>query len=116
MAWKPAPAELVELMDSALEPFLCLKKKMFGYPAYFVNGNMFTGLHEDRVILRLCPRDREAILVDGSKSIQFEPRPGRPMKEYVVLLQPIYQYPAVFKEWLDRSFNYASSLPPKEKR
>ena len=103
-------------MDSALDPFLCLKKRMFGYPAYFVNGNMFTGLHEDRVILRLSQQDREAILADGSKAVLFEPMPGRPMKEYVVLLKPVYQDPALFNEWLDRSFKYASLLPPKDKR
>jgi len=115
MAWKPAPAELCELIHSALAGFDC-QKKMFGYPAYFVNGNMFTGLHEDRVILRLSQQDREAILAGGKKAVQFEPMPGRPMKQYVVVLEPVYKDPVLFHEWLDRSFKYAASLPAKEKR
>lgn len=53
---------------------------MFGYPAAFVNGNMFTGVFADRVFVRL-PADElaEAARLGGKL---LEPMPGRPMKAY----------------------------------
>ena len=35
---------------------------MFGYPAVFVNGNMFAGLVRDKMILRLGETDRTKFL------------------------------------------------------
>ena len=116
MAWKPAPSELIEFIDSAIVAFDCQRKKMFGYPAYFVNGNMFAGLFEDKIIVRLSPEDRELILAGSEEAIRFEPMPGRPMKEYVVLLEPVFRDPKRMNEWLGRSFQYTSSLQPKEPR
>jgi len=40
---------------------------------------------------------------------------GRPMKECVALPEPVYTRPEVFQKWLWRSFEYASSMKPKEK-
>lgn len=114
MAWKPASPELSELLDAAVASFPCDKKKMFGYPVYFVNGNMFTGIHQDNITLRLSEKDRSAILANADDAAPFEPMPGKPMKEYVVLLEAIYAEPARLEQWLARSFAYVSSLPPKE--
>jgi len=30
---------------------------MFGYPAYFINGNMFVGVFADKLFLRLSDSD-----------------------------------------------------------
>ena len=43
-------------------PFDCQKKFMFGAPTYFLNGNIFTGIHGDTIIIRLSEKDRKEIL------------------------------------------------------
>ncbi len=113
MAWKKNSAERIGLLDEAMRSFPCLRKVMFGGPAYFVNDNMFAGLCQDSVILRLSPQDREKLLSAHDGATVFEPMPGRPMKEYVVLPESLYSDSTTMLEWLDRSFHYASSLPPK---
>ena len=89
---------------------------MFGYPAYFINGNMFTGIHGNKLFLRLSEDDVEKILNAHSDVSLFEPMPGRPMKGYVVLPKTLYQKDAAFDEWLEKSFRYVSGLPPKKKK
>ena len=59
------------------------KRKMFGYPCRFVNGNLFMGLHNKNMILRLAEKDRADFVKLGGKP--FEPMPGRIMKEYVIV-------------------------------
>src|SRR5262249_58582477 len=54
VAWKKSPPELVELFDRVRpEDPRAERRQMFGYPACFVNGNLFASLFEDHVILRL---------------------------------------------------------------
>ena len=57
---------------------------MFGYPCAFVNGNMFAGLFQDRIFVRLSPDDRSG-LDRTHGAIDFEPMPRRPMKAYAVV-------------------------------
>ncbi len=84
---------------------------MFGYPAAFVNGNMAAGLHQDRLVLRLDEKDRAALMKLGGT--QFEPMPGRPMREYVVAPSDFTKRTAELKRWLGRSVAYAARLPAK---
>jgi TfoX N-terminal domain len=56
---------------------------MFSYPCCFINGNMFTCLHESHWIVRLSEEDREALEAEGGKI--FDPMGGRPMREYRIL-------------------------------
>jgi hypothetical protein len=46
----------------------------------------------------------------------FEPMPGRAMKSYVVVPQAFYCNDELFREWLELSFGYSSSLPPKRSK
>jgi TfoX/Sxy family transcriptional regulator of competence genes len=116
MEWKKAPTELVDLINENMKNKNCDYKKMFGYPAYFVNGNMFAGIHGDKLFLRLSDSDIANILKDCKDVSAFEPMPGRAMKGYVVLPKPVYSDGKLFAEWLDKSLNYASSLPPKNEK
>ena len=51
------------------------RRKMFGYPCAFVAGNLFTGLHQENVIVRLAERDRVAAIgTEGARL--FEPMSG----------------------------------------
>ena len=85
---------------------------MFGYPACFVNGHMFMGLHQENMIVRLSEEDRaEALKVEGSRI--FEPMPGRPMKEYVALAPTVLQNRDGVRGWAARALAYAVALPGK---
>lgn len=86
---------------------------MFGCPCAFANGHMVTGLHEQNWIVRLPAVEREQLMAVGGKP--FAPM-GRVMKEYVVLPLEVRQSPAALRKWLEKSFTYAQSLPPKTPR
>jgi hypothetical protein len=60
MAWKKPSAELVAAFDAVLPGAPAERRLMFGFPAAFVNGNMFMGLFEESFILRL-DGDRKAL-------------------------------------------------------
>jgi TfoX/Sxy family transcriptional regulator of competence genes len=114
MEWKKGPEDLVEFIAQKTANFNCDFRKMFGYPAYFVNGNMFTGLYGDRLFIRLSETGLKKIVELNLGVKPFEPMPGRIMKGYVVLPQSFYCNDKLFDEWLEHSFKFASSLPPKK--
>ena len=113
MPWRKSPPELIALFDSVVphKPGV-VAKPMFGYPACFVNGHMFMGLHQENMIVRLSEEDRaEALKVDGSKI--FEPMPGRAMNEYVSLAPTVLQNKDGVRAWAARALAYAGALPSK---
>ena len=86
-------------------------RQMFGYPAAFLGGHMTTALHEDRWIVRLAEADRAALRDLGGGD--FEPMPGRPMREYVTLPDSIVGDPAALDAWIARAIAHARTLAPK---
>jgi TfoX/Sxy family transcriptional regulator of competence genes len=104
-AWKKVPPELARRFDSALPTSEVERRQMFGCPCAFVNGNMFAGLHEDRLILRL-PEEAAA-------------RPcvmmGRTMKQYAAIDHALKLDEAGLRQWIDRAWTYTRELPPKLK-
>jgi TfoX/Sxy family transcriptional regulator of competence genes len=117
-AWRKPDADLVELLDATIAGIdLDLPvdyRPMFGCPAYFTGGNMFAGVWQDTVMLRLPEDQRE--LARAAGAAPFEPMPGRPMKEYVALPASMVQDPARATGWVGRAAAYAASLPPKQKK
>lgn len=114
--WQPAPLDLIHAFETEIaripeaEP-----KKMFGYPAALVNGNLFTGLHQSNWIVRLSDIDRARLLkVDGA--LLFQPMPGRPMREYVVLPESIVRVPDELHEWILRAMKFALGVTPRPPR
>jgi TfoX/Sxy family transcriptional regulator of competence genes len=89
-------------------------RKMFGYPAGFVNGNMFAGSYETAIVLRLGDADRETITGEHG-ALPFEPM-GRPMNSYVMVPSSIPEAPRELRAWVQRAFEHAASLAPKEKK
>ena len=78
-AWKKVPAELARRFEAALpEAEGVERRQMFGCPCAFVNGNMFAGLHEDRLILRIPDEatSRPCVMM------------GRTMKQYAAIDMP----------------------------
>jgi TfoX/Sxy family transcriptional regulator of competence genes len=112
MQWKKTPPELVATFDKAApdDPRVT-RKPMFGYPALFVNGNMFASTFQDKVVVRLGESDRAELERRGAA--QFEPMAGRPMREYVVVPPAIVAKPAELRAWVDRARSHAAGLPPK---
>jgi TfoX/Sxy family transcriptional regulator of competence genes len=112
----PAPA-LVELFARLLPETGGAGRKMFGCPCGFLGGNMFMGLFEDRLFLRLAESDRAKLLAEEGAE-PFDPMGGRPMREYVVV-------PAAWLEGDDdeklralatKAARYARTLPPRAGR
>ena len=110
--WKAAPQEWIDAFDAAL-PDDVERRKMFGYPAAFVNGNMAAGLHRDDLVLKLNDNDRDALMKAGGKPFVVM---GRTMGAFVVAPSEFRKKTAELKKWLGRSIAYASSLPPKKKK
>jgi TfoX/Sxy family transcriptional regulator of competence genes len=111
MKLEKSPQELIELFESVQPGPPAQARQMFGYPACFVNGNMFMGLHADRFIVRLPEDERAKLTTAGGTA--FEPMPGRPMKEYVVLPEAVLKDKRKLKTWIGKALAYGSSLPPK---
>lgn len=113
MTWRKSPEQLVETFLAALpdDPRI-ERRKMFGYPCAFVNGNMFTGLHQENLIVRLGEEDRRT-LVEKEGAHIFAPFPGRLMKEYVSLPEELITTPRTLQAWLRLSLEHTASLPPK---
>src|SRR5712691_3591079 len=113
MQWKKSSPALIELFSRVAPGAPAEQRKMFGYPAAFVDGHMFIGLHQDDFILRL-PEDARAELLEKKGARVFEPMPGRPMKEYVVAPAALIKDEGALRKWISRSLQYARSLPPKK--
>jgi len=114
--WKPAPREAVAAFEAATTDLPGAEpKKMFGYSCVFAKGNMFAGLHEAGMVLRL-PDDQRAEFLRLKGAAQFEPMPGRVMREYVVAPKVLLKAPEQLREWVEKSLAYVSALPAKTKK
>jgi TfoX/Sxy family transcriptional regulator of competence genes len=103
---------LVDLFECVTPGPPAVQRKMFGYPAVFVNGNMFMGLFQESMILRLPTGPREEILNIHNAKI-FEPMAGRPMREYAGVPQPVLSDKKELTAWVAKAFEYGGSLKPK---
>ena len=113
MEWKKTPPELAARFDRAAprDPRIA-RKVMFGYPALFLNGNMFAFTFRDNIVVRLSAPERARAIKSGAKA--FEPMPGRPMKEYVAVRAADVSKPATLAKWLEQARAYATALPEKK--
>jgi TfoX/Sxy family transcriptional regulator of competence genes len=112
-AFTKSPPELVARFDAAAARHpQAERRKMFGYPALFVGGNLATGLFADRWMLRLRPADLEEVLALPGAA-PFSPMPGKGMKGYASLPDDVIADDARLDEWIGRSLAAAGDLPPK---
>ena len=120
MPWEKPSPELVQRLDDAVATAADVSglqvelRPMFGCPAYFTNGNLFAGVHQSNLIVRLPAEARDEVI--GLGGGPFVPMAGRPMKEYVVLPPAVLGDAAATAAWVRRGAEYAASLPPKEKK
>ena len=112
--WRKSSEALVDLFHEIMDQFEGAdRKKMFGYPCCFCNGNMFTGLHEENWVLRL-PEIKRNEMVSIYQAALFAPMKGRVMKEYLIIPQEILGDVSLLKKWIQYSLSYAQTLPKKE--
>ena len=109
-----SPPELVERFGSVLDEFPdAERRKMFGYPAAFVGGNLATSLFHDRWVVRLPDDEIESAKAGGAAS--FEPMPGKPMKGFVLVPPDDVSDDRRIRGWVERGLARARSMPPKKK-
>ena len=72
---------------------------------------MAAGLFQEDVFVRLGEPDRAAVLQLGGRP--FEPVPGRPMREYVILPKETVASQQDLGAWVARAVGCAAALPPK---
>lgn len=79
---------------------------MFGCPCAFVNGNMFAGLQEDRLIVRLPGEaaGRPCVIM------------GRTMKQYAPFPEAVRLTPEAMAQWVQRGHAFTQALPAKMKK
>jgi TfoX/Sxy family transcriptional regulator of competence genes len=113
MAWEKANQTLIELLENTVIDYPCDRRFMFGSPTFFVNDNMFAGVHQNTVILKLADKDRAELYAAHPGAGPFTPMPNRPMKEYAALPESLVRNKSVFDSLVKRSYEYTKTLPPK---
>ncbi len=112
-SFSKSPPELVERFAAILDRYPdAERKKMFGYPAAFIGGNMATGLFADRWVVRLPAEEIEAAKAAGAGA--FEPVAGKPMKAFITIPATDVADDARIAAWVERGLALASSMPAKK--
>ena len=112
-SFEKSPPELVARFDAAAPRFPeTERRKMFGYPALFVGGNLITGLFADTWMIRLGAADL-AVLLAIPGATPFSPMAGRTMKGYGTLPADVVADDAALDAWLERAVAFGKTLPAK---
>ena len=101
MPWKKANKDLINLLEKMMLNYRCDRRVMFA------------GVHEDTIIIRLAELDLKEIFNRFKDVKPFTPMGNHIMKEYAAVPESFVEKPVVLKQWLDKSYKYASSLPHK---
>ena len=111
--FEPSPPALIERFDAVVARRADVeRRKMFGYPALFVGGNLVSGLFADGWMIRLAPDDLADLLALPG-STPFAPMPGRTMTGYALLPPDVVADDAAIDAWLDRAVAHGRTLKPK---
>jgi hypothetical protein len=113
MKWRKSPVALIQMLDEAMQGVDCVKRPMFGYPAYFINRNMFMGLFQASVFARLSPAYVAELRKKYPSIDNLEPMPGRPMKAYFVIPEELFSDSTRLKTLIGKSAEYTRRLPEK---
>jgi hypothetical protein len=112
-SFSKSPPELIDRFSAVMDRYPdAVRKKMFGYPAAFVGGNMATGLFADQWVVRLPDDQVEPAKAAGAGS--FEPLPGKSMKAFVVIPAADVDDDKLLRAWVERGLAHAASMPAKK--
>ncbi|KPK30920.1 MAG: hypothetical protein AMK69_02145 [Nitrospira bacterium SG8_3] len=86
-------------------------KKMFGGICHLFNGNMFCGVYEDFLILRLGEENAErALRLSFVKPFDIT---GRPMKGWVMVEEDGFNKEEELETWLNQAKEFVRTLQAK---
>jgi TfoX/Sxy family transcriptional regulator of competence genes len=105
MAWKKNSPEAVERFDEHVVVPGARRNVMFGCPIYLLRGQRYASLHQDRVVLRLSPKDAAQLISEGGRP--FEPFKGRPVKDRVTVPESIAASPRSLRVWVRKAARHA---------
>jgi TfoX/Sxy family transcriptional regulator of competence genes len=90
------------------------ERKMFGGLCLMLHGNMFAGIINDELMLRVGPDHHDALLAEpGARPMDFT---GRPMKGYLYVEPAAFATPEALSTWLNHALGFVETLPPKVAR
>lgn len=112
---KPSASLVTELEHVASRLPQAQPRKMFGYDALFVNGNMAIGLWQNTCVAKLSPADQAALLARGA-AVPFEPMKGRPMTGWLELSEELAHDPEELLAWAGGAVAHVATLPPKARK
>ena len=109
---KAGVKEKVVLYDKLIATLPQLERKGDANPYTALNGNMFTLLHQSKMLaIRLPEQAREKFLTKYKTSL-FEAY-GIVMKEYVTVPDMLLAKTKEIQKYLAQSYEYAKTLKPK---
>ncbi|MBM2622416.1 TfoX/Sxy family protein [Actinoplanes sp. LDG1-06] len=101
---------LVQRLRDRLTDPAVTERKMFGALAFFTNGNMTVGVHDDQLIVRLSVPEVEAALTRPGVH-PFEGN-GRTMKSWI-LVDGDHLDDDSLDAWVAAALDHVTGLPPK---
>ena len=111
--FEKSPPELVQRFDAVAARFPeAERRKMFGYPALFIGGNLVTSLFGASWTIRLSD-DARAELLALPGAHDFEVMPGRRMSGYAVLPADVVADDGRLDDWVRRAITHGLTLPAK---
>ena len=112
---KPSPGLIAEFKAVVAQLPRGEPRKMFGYDALFVNGNMAVGLWQNTCVVKVSPADSEKLL-KRRQAVPFAPMKGRVMSGWVELSEELAHDPEELLAWSTRAVDHVATLPPKSKK
>ena len=114
------PSALQQLLEAACNgsefPGPLRFRAMFGGITGYAGERNFASLSDVGLALKLSRADREALIAEGGKPLQYEPD-ATPSKSAVVVPEAILSDSAALGEWALRSAKHVQALaPPKPRR
>jgi TfoX/Sxy family transcriptional regulator of competence genes len=114
------PAALQTLLEAACDgpefPGPLRFRAMFGGITGYAGERNFASLYDVGLALKLSRADRQALIAEGGKPLQYEPD-ATPSKSAVVVPDAILSDSAALGEWAVRSAKHVQALaPPKPRR
>lgn len=112
MTWRRSPDAVVSLLDEITpDDARLVRRKMFGYASVFVGGRLCFGLHEHRLVLRLPPERRSALIEAGTAAV-FAPA-GRQMANFAAIEDPLARSRDALRLLVDEAIAHVAALPAK---
>jgi TfoX/Sxy family transcriptional regulator of competence genes len=108
---KPSAGLIAEFKAVLAELPRAEPRKMFGYDAAFVHGNMAVGLWRDTCVIKVADADQKK-LIEAGQAQPFAPMTGRVMSGWVELSVELSHDPEELVAWAQRAIDYVSTLPP----